>query len=49
MSEASPGRNDSRHVAVNRAPILYESEFALLQFTHGAGTAALGRCLPAEW
>ena len=27
-------------------PILYGSEFALLQFTHRAGTAALGWCLP---
>ena len=34
---------------MKRAPILYGSEFALLQFTHGAGTAALGLCLPAEW
>jgi hypothetical protein len=32
-----------------RTPILYGSEFALLQFIHGAGTAALGWCLPAEW
>src|SRR6266404_144849 len=28
-------------------PSLYSSEFALLQFIHGAGTAALGWCLPA--
>ena len=34
---------------MKRAPILYGSEFALLQFTHGAETAALGLCLPAEW
>ena len=27
---------------------LYRSEFALLQFIHGAGTAALGWCLPAS-
>jgi hypothetical protein len=27
---------------------LYRSEFALLQFSHGAGTAALGWCLPAQ-
>jgi hypothetical protein len=49
MSDAFPERNDSRPVAVKRAAILYGSEFALLQFTHGAGTAALGWCLPAEW
>jgi hypothetical protein len=26
---------------------LYQLEFPLLQFIHGAGTAALGWCLPA--
>ncbi len=43
---------DAALVVVGRlkcSPILYGSEFALLQFTHGAGTAALGSCLPAEW
>jgi hypothetical protein len=31
-----------------RTPILYGSELPLLQFMLGAGTAALGWCLPAE-
>ena len=35
--EALPERNDSRYVAVKCTPILYGSEFALLQFSteHG--------------
>ena len=44
--EALPERNDSRYVVVKCTSILYGSEFALLQFIHGAGTAALGWCLP---
>ena len=43
-SQAFPERNDYRREAIKRTPVLYGSEFALLQFTHGAGTAALDWC-----